>query len=642
MANLPVIVGFGGVNSAGRTSFHHSYRRMTIDKLDAPDRTETLTSLATMMGLVTYKDGNFVDKEGRECPTDKISEQFGKEILEHTLLRKIEPSYFDVDKAPFNKKIPASINGQSPIQLQVARRDLPAHIPGNWKVSDEPADGEKVNIEIKGDFEFTVPDGKNMAVKTAGQLPSGFNPGAQYNSRHHPRGLQMAVYGASDALGSMGIDWEVVRQLVHPDQIGVYAGSGHGQVHEEGAGGLLKAHALGKRTSSKHLPLSLPDMPSNFINAYVIGNIGHTGSQMAACATFLFNLESALKEIRSGQRRVAIVGNSEAPLIPEIIDGYKAMSALGDEARLLALNKTKEITHAHRASSCRPFSENIGFTLSESSQYIVLFDERLVLETGAQVFGAIGDVFIKADGFKKSISSPGFGNYLTLGKALGSARAILGEKRLRERTFMSSHGSGTPLNRTTESHGLNEIAKAFGIEKWPLAAIKCYLGHPLTPAAGDQIVTALGTWKYGLIPGIFTLDQVAEDVHDSNLLLSKEHIEVGPEGTDAAFINSKGFGGNNATGLVLSPHITLKMMAKKHGSSAIKSYRKLTEPVAEKAREYDLQAVRGLTKATYRDQERVLNDNDLEMTDKSLQVPGYSKPVDLVLPSPYPDMSLDQ
>lgn len=641
MARLPVIVGFGGVNSAGRVSFHHSFRRLTLDRLNETDQTETLTGLAVMMGLVRFEGGRFIDERGGICPPETIAKRFGTDIHEHTLLRKIEPEHFDPDNAPINKRIHAISNGPSGLKLKAARRDLPGRIPDNWRISDDPADENQVLIEIQGELEFLVPDGKSMAVQTAGQLPTGFDPGARYHSRHHPRGLKMSVYGASDAIGSLGIAWETIRQAVHPDEIGVYAGSGHGQMHDEGGGGLMKAHALGRRTSSKHLPLSLVDMPSNFINAYIIGNIGHTGTQKAACATFLYNLELGMNEIRSGRRRVAIVGNSEAPLLPELIDGYKSMSALADDARLMALNHSEEITHQHRATSCRPFSENIGFTLSESSQYVILFDEQLVLETGAQVFGAVGDIFIKADGFKKSISAPGFGNYLTLAKALGSARAILGEKRLRHRTFMSSHGSGTPLNRSTESRGLNEVAKAFGIEKWPVSAVKCYLGHPLTPASGDQIAIALGTWQYGLIPGIFTLDRIAEDVHDSNLLFSRDHIDVGIDGTDAAFINSKGFGGNNATGLILSPQITLQMIEKKHGSAALNNYRKKNEAVVEQARQYDQDTIRGLTDSVYKDSEHVLNDDDLDLTDRSLQIPGFDKPVRLELPNPYPDMELD-
>jgi len=641
VAHLPVIVGFGGVNCAGRTSFHHSYKRLLMDRLQASDTRETMIGLAIMMGLLQFDQGRYLDCDGVEYLPERVFEKFGTFISEHTLLRKIERAHFDADHVPISKQIRAGIADARPFVVDTTRRELANDIPGNWQITADPVDENRVKVEIAGELDFMVPDTKKMAVQTAGQLPTGFDPGARYNSRHHPRGLKMSVFGATDAIYSMGIDWEDIRRRVRPEEIGVYAGSGHGQMHDEGGGGLMKAHALGRRTSSKHLPLSLLDMPSNFINAYIIGNIGHTGTQKAACATFLYNLELGMNEIREGRRRVAIVGNTEAPLVPEIIDGYKAMSALADDARIMTLNQTDRIEHWHRATSCRPFSENIGFTLSESSQYIILFDDKLVLETGAQVFGSVGDIFITADGFKKSISAPGFGNYLTLGKALASARAILGEERLRPRTFMSSHGSGTPLNKSTESSGLSEIAKVFGIHHWPVCAIKCSVGHPLTPAAGDQIVTALGTWRYGLIPGIFTLDRIAGDVQTDNLLFSREHLDVGVEAMDAAFINSKGFGGNNATGLILGPQYTMKMIEKKHGSRAIAEYQDRTRAVVETAHAYDQAAMNGLTESIYRDSERILNDDDLDMTDRSMTIPGFEKRVNLDLPTPYPDMNVD-
>ncbi len=74
----------------------------------------------------------------------------------------------------------------------------------------------------------------------------------------------------------------------------------------------------------------------------------------------------------------------------------------------------------------RPFGENCGFTLAESSQYVVLMDDELALRLGADIHGAVTDVFINADGFKKSISAPGPGNYLTVAKAVASAVQIVG------------------------------------------------------------------------------------------------------------------------------------------------------------------------------------------------------------------------
>jgi acetoacetyl-[acyl-carrier protein] synthase len=639
VAHLPVIVGFGGVSPAGRSSFHHGYRRLVIDRLAAGAAAETYQDLAVMMGLIRTENGRLLDPDGRVVQVDHIGKRFGPAILRRTLLRKIMPGLFDVDHVRVNKPLQLSVIDRHGVQFDIARKDLPVPLPADWELI---SDGdESVRIAVRGHMPVLWPETKTMAVQTAGQMPEGFDPGAGYNSRHHPRGLKMAVWGASDAIASIGIDWETIQQAVRPDQIGVYAGSGHGQMDDTGGGGLMKAHVLGRRTTSRYLPLSLLDMPSNFINAYIIGNVGHTGTQKGACATFLFNLELALKEIRSGRRRVCIVGNSEAPLIPEIIDGYRAMSALADDARLSALFGSAVLEHEHRAASCRPFGDNCGFTLAESSQYVVLFDDALAVALGAQIHGAIGDIFIKADGFKKSISSPGFGNYITLAKSAALARSILGEKALRQRTFISAHGSGTPLNRTTESHALSEIARVFGIDQWPVSAVKCYYGHPLTPAAGDQLMAILGTWEYGLIPGIFTLDQVAEDVCTRHLRFSQSHIEVGVDTLDAAFINSKGFGGNNATGLVLSPQLTLRMMTKKHGRAVVAAYRHKSEAVAEKARDYDRQAMRGLCRPVYRDSEKLLSEADLDLTSKRMVIPGFDHPIDLELETPYPDMRLE-
>ncbi len=638
MPHLPVIVSFGGVNAAGRSSFHSAYKRLVIDRLSAKEKQETLLSLSTLMGLLQEEDGKLIGNDGEECQPDQIAARFEESILRNTLLREIIPERFDVNRVALNSRLVIN-SDSSDISFTISRKEIPNHIPDNWSLTDCADDQDNVRITIKGKQEIYLPDFKEALVKTAGQLPTGFDPGKYYHSNHHPRGLQMSVFGASDALNSLGIDWDVIKNAVHPDQIGVYAGSGHGQMDDTGGGGLMKALVTGKRTSSRFLPLSLVDMPSNFINAYVIGNIGHTGTQIAACATFLYNIELAIKEIRSGRRRVAIVGNTEAPILPEILDGYKAMGALADDARLLGASKNGQITHLDRMKSCRPFSENFGFTLSESAQFVILFDDELALELGAQVHGSVADVFIKADGYKKSISSPGFGNYLTLAKSCARLRAILGEDALRHRSFVSAHGSGTPLNRSTESHGLNETAKAFGIEDWKVAAIKCYLGHPLTPASGDQLVTALGTWKYGFIPGIFTMDAIPDDVHQSNLSFSKEHVEVDADGMDAVLVNSKGFGGNNATGLFLSPQVTLKMMEKKHGREAIGRYRNRNQAVEEKAEIYAKDAELGKFQAYYRDSEPVLGEGDLKLTDKKLEIPGYDKPVDLDMENLFPDMT---
>ena len=170
------------------------------------------------------------------------------------------------------------------------------------------------------------------------------------------------------------------------------------------------------------------------------------------------------------------------------------MGALAEDEALIKLDGTGELDHRR---ACRPFADNCGFTLAEASQFVILFDDELALELGAHIYAGVGDVFVNADGFKKSIPGPGIGNYVTVGKAMGTVRAILGDKALSERSYMQAHGTGTPQNRVTESHIFDAMAKAFSIKDWPVAAIKAYLGHSLACASGIKLSLRLVFGRMG-------------------------------------------------------------------------------------------------------------------------------------------------
>ena len=311
------------------------------------------------------------------------------------------------------------------------------------------------------------------------------------------------------------------------------------------------------------------------------------------------------------------------------------MGALATDAELMAIDD-KDTVDNRRAA--RPFSYNCGFTIAESSQFVVLFDDALAMELGATVHGAVTDVFINADGYKKSISSPGIGNYITIARSMAVARAILGDEALQQRSYIHAHGSSTPQNRVTESHILNEVAKNFGIANWPVAAIKAFVGHSLGVSSGDQLITSLGVWDKGIIPGIKTIDVVAEDVHDSNLNISAEHKEVGAEGIDVTVLNSKGFGGNNASAPVLAPHIARSMLAKKYGADAFNAYQSANEAVREQSAAFDLAARQGQAELIYKFDNNVLGGEDIGFSGAEVGVPGYGQAVDLTVDSPFAEL----
>jgi acetoacetyl-[acyl-carrier protein] synthase len=633
MSRLPVIVGFGGYNAAGRSSFHHGFRRTVIESMTTQARQETLAGLAVMLKLLRVVDGAYQSEDGSVLSLAEIDSRFAEQILASTLVRRIEKQHLDVDAAHWHKNISVAGTEGGALSFTSNRKQLPEPLPANWSV--EPLNATEVRVTLHDNCEFKVDSYRALPVKSAGQLPTGFEPSEHYNSRFHPRGLSMAVVGVTDALRSTGLPWQSIVDRVAPDEIAVFASCIMSQLDENGFGGLMQSRLKGGRVTAKQLALGLNSMPADFINAYVLGSVGTTGSITGACATFLYNLQKGIEQISSGKARVVIVGSSEAPINQECIEGYGAMGALATEDGLRQIEGKEQVDFG-RAS--RPFGENCGFTLAEACQFVVLMDDELALELGADIHGAVPDVFINADGFKKSISAPGPGNYLTMAKAVASAANLLGSDAVRQRSFVHAHGSSTPANRVTESELLDRIAATFAIDSWPVTAVKAFVGHSLASASGDQLIAALGSFKYGIIPGIKTIDAVADDVQQQHLSIATEDRQLGNEALDVCFINSKGFGGNNASALVLAPHVVDKMLRKRHGAAAFDAYCTRREQTRAAAQEYDQQALQGQLQIIYNFGNDLIDDKAIEIDSEQLKVPGFAQPLVFKKDDRYSDM----
>lgn len=609
ITRLPVIVGFGGFNAAGRSSGHRGYERMIFESLTQPERAHLVDSLANLMG------------DSADRTNDATLEN---SVLRGTLVRRIESSYFPVEAAALCKRAEAIGTAESPIRLNISHRDLPHPLPTTWRLISQEAG--RCEVEVFGKQGVSIDSEQEMPVQAAGQLPSGFNPGGHYRSTHHPRGLQLNILAASDAVKSTGIPWQTICNQVAPHEIGVYSSSVMSQLDVTGFGGMLQARLRGERVSSKQLALGLNTMPADFVNAYVLGSVGATGGITGACATFLYNLRAGVEDIKAGRRRVVLVGSAEAPILPEIIDGYAAMSALATDADLRKLTGTQDIDY-RRAS--RPFGENCGFTIAESGQYVMLMDDELAVRLGAQIFAAVPAVYVHADGFKKSISAPGPGNYITMARATALATNLLGEETVRRASFVQAHGSSTPQNRVTESRIFDQVAQAFGITGWPVGAVKAYLGHSLGPASGDQMAATLGVFTRGILPGIKTIDSVADDVYADRLRLSTTDQELGLESCQIGLLNSKGFGGNNATALVISPSAIQPLLRRRHGGGTWKSYQGKLAPVTESAAQYLKEADAGRLNPVYEFGTGMIDEESIELDSQQIRLPGYSQAISL-------------
>ncbi len=326
-APLPVIVGFGGVNPAGRVSFHHAYRRTVIDAIDQASADATYASLATLMNL-----------EG-----DPRDEGTRRRIRDHTLVRRIE--CFDPQRVPWQRSADLTPANDAALTFTLRARDVPDELPDGWSLQTRQDDRVEVSTQRAA---VLIPDRRVSRVSSAGQAPSGFEPDRLYASRSHPRGLQLSVYGASDAVQSIGIPWEELRRRVRPDQFAAYAGSAMGQLDGNSNGGMMQAPMMGRRPTSKQAALGLCEMPIDFVNAYVIGSLGATGGVIGACATFLYNLRNAVHDIRAGRCRVAVVGGAEAPFCP------RSSRRTGPWARSPRMKNSWPSTAAPRSTTAGP------------------------------------------------------------------------------------------------------------------------------------------------------------------------------------------------------------------------------------------------------------------------------------------------
>ena len=475
--------------------------------------------------------------------------------------------------------------------------------------------------------DFLDPKGlmtKQIGVNAGAKLPDFYEIDNLYNSKQHPRGIKMTVFGVNDALYNLGINWrEDIQPLLDPNRVAVFAGPAIGQLDEKGLGGLMQSRLQEKRASSKHLSMSLIEMSADFINAYILGSVGKSGQVAGACATFFYNLNAATTLIKSNEVDFAVIGSAEAPINPEVTDGFFATTGIADDKKILAMQERhgEPFDKVDFSKACRPFGDNCGLVLGESSQFAIVTSLEFAIEIGAEILCAVPNVFINSDGIKKSISSPGIGNYLTMGQAF---KRYLKDHEKPKLSCVIAHGTGTFQNRSTESDVLSKCATSMGMKNLKVTGLKGYLGHTMGPAGGDQLACSLGIFDRGIIPGLNSTPKLADDVITNNLNFCMENEEIDTSDLDAFFLNAKGFGGNNATTSIYKSNFVTKMLPKLFSKSKLTSYEAALEKTRENKLVYNSNCLEGNFNLIYRANEEILNpETDLEMTSEAIKLKDY-------------------
>ena len=104
MTKLPVIVSFGGINAAGRSSGHNGFRRLIFDQTNAQTQKATLQQLAALTGQIQRTDGIWRDAEGSTIDVDDFLAKNRQDLLDGTLIRKFSGGTFDPDAIPIHQR----------------------------------------------------------------------------------------------------------------------------------------------------------------------------------------------------------------------------------------------------------------------------------------------------------------------------------------------------------------------------------------------------------------------------------------------------------------------------------------------------------------------------------------------------------
>ena len=143
-------------------------------------------------------------------------------------------------------------------------------------------------------------------------------------------------------------------------------------------------------------------------------------------------------------------------------------------------------------------------------------------------------------------------------------------------------------------------------------------------------VTALGTWNKGVIPGIHSTETVADDVFDENLEILLENKVEDDNFYSAAFLNAKGFGGNNASATILSPLESKSLLTQRYSKNKMASYESKANETRQKSSQHNKQSLKGNYNVVYKFNENVLHgETDVKIERGKIKLKNFKNPINL-------------
>lgn len=344
---------------------------------------------------------------------------------------------------------------------------------------------------------------------------------------------QYALVASDEALADAGllIEGSAAAQApgaptpnIDPTRVGTYVGSGIGG-YETNVEQTIKWHEEGPRKVSPFMiPMMIANMPAGAVSIRHNAQ-GPTLPVVTACATSAHEMGEAFRAVKHGYCDAAIVGGTEASILPVAVAGFTSC---------MALTKNPD-----PKTACRPFdAERDGFVMGEGAAVLILEELERAKERGAHIYAEVVGYGNTADAYHITSPDPtGEGIRRCIVQALEE-----GGVKPEEGLYINAHGTSTKLNDACETAGFKMALGEQAARGAKISSTKSMTGHMLGATGTLEAMACALALQDGMVPptiGLATPDPECD-------LDYTPGTQAQPAELRWALSTNLGFGGHNA------------------------------------------------------------------------------------------------
>jgi len=374
---------------------------------------------------------------------------------------------------------------------------------------------------VSGAGRITTFDPEGLPVQIAAEV-KGFDPGDYMDrkaARRMERFAQFSIAAAGQALADAGLEVNDSNAW----DIGAIIATGGGGIRAVADEMETLVTRGWERVGPMMVPLMIPNMASCQVSM-TYGIKGPVVTNTAACAAGVYSMFESLHFLRRGDVAAVVAGGTESAVLP---------LAFISMARTGALSRRNDDPQ----TASRPFDrDRDGFVFGEGAGILVLETLEHARARDARIYAELCGGSITGDAFHVSAPEPsGESARRAIAKAIEDA-----DLRPDEIDYVCAHGTGTPLNDSTETKAL-KLALGEHAYRIPVSSVKSMIGHLLGAAGALSTVAAIKALETGCIPP--TINQFTPDPE-----CDLDYVPWKPRTLPIrnVIVNGFGFGGQNS------------------------------------------------------------------------------------------------